>query len=261
MDSDGDGLTDREEDADADGMVGPTESDPEVVDTDEDGVDDGADLAPAHIEIPEPMIFDLVRGLGARAGEAEVNALVMSGAPEHPELLRYAPEVEIALGDGFGVEVELPLEGTHLHAVKAAVQGRLSSSDDGRWMQGVQAIGEYVIGDGTGDAHLLWLVSGLPVQGVAIVGMIGGRATITPNGVEGRAIVNGAGYVATSRESWLGAEINASWDPHHEHGMIRATGQVHVSVSPAFRVQLGLGVEHDAQGTAPVGGARVIAEL
>jgi len=75
------------------------------------------------------MVFDLVRGLGAHAGEAEVNVLVLSGSPAHPGTLRYAPEVEVAFAHGFGVELELPFEGSDLHAIQGAVQGRISQED------------------------------------------------------------------------------------------------------------------------------------
>ncbi len=47
----------------------------------------------SDIEIPEPMVFDLVRGLGPQRGELEANVLAVaplrSGDPAAPEL---APE-------------------------------------------------------------------------------------------------------------------------------------------------------------------------
>ncbi len=54
--------------------------------------------------IPEPMVFDLVRGLGARRGELEFNVLNLvpfrRGGPSY----EWAPEVEYAVFDGFAVE-------------------------------------------------------------------------------------------------------------------------------------------------------------
>jgi arylsulfatase A-like enzyme len=44
IDSDGDGLTDEQEDPDADGLVGETETDPDNADTDGDGSDDYAEI-------------------------------------------------------------------------------------------------------------------------------------------------------------------------------------------------------------------------
>lgn len=260
-DADDDGIADALEDRDRDGRLDPGESDPHRADTDEDGVHDGEDLAPGHIEIPEPMIFDLVRGLGAHAGEVEINTLVLSGSPSHPGVVRYAPEVEVAFADGFGIELELPVEGATVEGVKGAVQGRITSEAGGRWMQGFQVIAEYLLGSEGLDSHVLWVVSGLCTPTLAFGGMLGGRVTVLGNEARGRGIANLSLYQAISRETWIGGEVNASWDPHDDLGMVRATGQVHVSFSPAFRVQLALGVEHDHLATTPVAGARFIAQM
>ncbi|MBW2405598.1 MAG: hypothetical protein JRF42_17865 [Deltaproteobacteria bacterium] len=55
-----------------------------LVDTDGDGTDDETERRigtdPTHnglIDFPEPMVFDMVRGLGAEQGEVELNTLVL----------------------------------------------------------------------------------------------------------------------------------------------------------------------------------------
>ncbi|MBT8181470.1 MAG: hypothetical protein KJO53_07770, partial [Eudoraea sp.] len=62
-------------------------------------------------DIPEPMIFDLVRELGARQGELEINVLaefpLNNNTSRHIE---WAPEIEYAIWDNFAVEFELPIE-------------------------------------------------------------------------------------------------------------------------------------------------------
>lgn len=259
-DSDGDGLSDRDEDLNHDGVVDEGETDPHESDTDGDGQVDSIDLAPAHLEIPEPMVFDLVRGLGARAGEVEINTLVLTGSPGHADTLRYAPEIEIAFANGFGLELELPMEGEHVEAIKGAVQGRISTADEGRWMHGFQVIGEYGFSHENVDAHVLWIVSGLLTSELAMVGMLGGRITFVGDRVSGCGIVNLSGFHAVGEDVWLGAELNLSWNPHIGEVAVRAIPQVHVSFQRAFRVQLGLGVEH-AGVTHPVGGARLIVEM
>jgi len=260
IDSDEDGLLDREEDVDADGIVDRGETDPHDPDTDHDGTGDAEDLAPTHLEIPEPIAFDLVRGLGARAGEVEINTLVLSGPPGHAGDLRYAPEIEVAFADGVGLELELPIEGDTVEAYKGAIQGRISSADEGRWMHGFQVIAEYLIEQDVADAHVLWLVTGLITPNIAMVAILGGRMTFLGDEVRGRAILNLSAFHALGRDVWLGGEINASWDPLADVGTVRAIPQVHVSLHRSFRLQLGLGVEHDVI-THPVGGARFIVEL
>ncbi len=77
----------------------------------------------AVVHIPEPMVFDLVRGLGAVQGEAEVNVLgVFPLRTSDPHGVEWAPGIEAAVLDGFALEFELPLEDTHLEAVKFAAQ-------------------------------------------------------------------------------------------------------------------------------------------
>ena len=70
--------------------------------------------------IPEPMVFDLVRGLGARRGELEFNTLSLvpfrHGGPKY----EWAPEIEWAVADGFAVEYELPIFDTRIVAQKFA---------------------------------------------------------------------------------------------------------------------------------------------
>lgn len=50
-DDDNDGLKDHEEDVDGDGIVDPTETDPNIADTDGDGTDDGVDAFPLDSDV------------------------------------------------------------------------------------------------------------------------------------------------------------------------------------------------------------------
>lgn len=84
IDSDGDGLWDIEEDLNQNHRVDRGETDPNDPDTGGDGMADGEErdrgTDPAHnglIDFPEPMVFDMVRGLGAEQGEIELNTLVL----------------------------------------------------------------------------------------------------------------------------------------------------------------------------------------
>ncbi len=85
--------------------------------------------------IPEPMVFDLIRPLGAKRGEAELNSLgriplsrkarQVDGVSDPLGLVRrsqdrqgteWAPEIEYALTDGLAVEFELPMENLSVEA-------------------------------------------------------------------------------------------------------------------------------------------------
>jgi hypothetical protein len=92
-------------------------------------------------DIPEPMYFDLVRGLGAQRGELEINTLVR---PEfgHPGGASWAPEIEFAFRDGYSVELEIPFENRTRDAFKLAFQGTINTFHRQRAIQGWQVIVE-----------------------------------------------------------------------------------------------------------------------
>jgi hypothetical protein len=90
-------------------------------------------------DIPEPMNFDLVRELGARQGELEINVLAefpLSSNSSH--FVEWAPEIEYAIWDDFAVEFELPIEDTTLEALKLAFQYTFGKSKSGRFIHGTQ---------------------------------------------------------------------------------------------------------------------------
>lgn len=110
--------------------------------------------------IPEPMVFDLVRPLGARRGELEINTLGLfplrnrgrsRSVRDVPDALEdtdetridWAPEIEYALFDDFAVELELPFEDEKLVAYKFAAQWTLGTTMDGKMIHGTQGIAEY----------------------------------------------------------------------------------------------------------------------
>src|SRR5688572_24541264 len=66
--------------------------------------------------IPEPLAFDLVRGLGAARGELEVNTLGVVSL-RRPGI-HWAPEVEYAFLDGHAFELELPFANQRFGGVK-----------------------------------------------------------------------------------------------------------------------------------------------
>lgn len=85
---------------------------------------DEGSLSSIKPEIPEPMVFDLVRPLGAEKGEVEVNSLFIA-RPGGRARLNWAPEVEWCFAEGYTVEFELPIENTRIESYKFALQGML----------------------------------------------------------------------------------------------------------------------------------------
>ncbi len=117
-----------------------------------EGVENFPDLAPGTYReqekpkprqvpvIPEPMLFDLMRPLGAERGELEVNTLVRPSIGRNATGVAWAPEVEWAFAPGHTVEFEVPFQGGHLEAFKFGLQGTFGTFRQQRSIHGWQAL-------------------------------------------------------------------------------------------------------------------------
>lgn len=106
-----------------------------------DFIEGSAGLGSSDPHIPEPLLFDLVRPLGARKGKLEVNTLAQINNNGGP--LAWAPEIEYAFADGLAFELELPTENSSVTDYKIAFQGTLSHNfNNPNLIQGWQVIVE-----------------------------------------------------------------------------------------------------------------------
>ncbi|WP_157850665.1 hypothetical protein [Chloracidobacterium thermophilum] len=124
----------------------------DVVADGREGVENFPDLAPGTYReqekpkprqvpsIPEPMLFDLMRPLGAERGELEVNTLVRPSIGRPATGVAWAPEVEWAFAPGHTVEFEVPFQGGHLEAFKFGLQGTFGTFRQQRSIHGWQAL-------------------------------------------------------------------------------------------------------------------------
>lgn len=245
-DTDEDGVADGVEDRDRDGVHDPTESDPR-----RSGLFPGTSP-----HIPEPLGFDLVRGLGARRGEVEVNTLAIfdSGKRE----LAWAPELEWAFADGYAVELELPLVDRHLKAVKVGLQGTLpalSSSIAHGW----QAIGEVPLEGGAQSGSLLYLFGQRPSSKISYLVMAGARGHFGGSGLtEPGGLLNASLFWDQHESQTFGLETNFSFS--EAHWSVRMLPQLHVQVSRRLRIQLAAGLEFREERAAPLAATRMILE-
>ena len=251
-DSDGDGLSDRLERA--------TGTEPLRADSDRDGVPDGVEDAnrdgrrdPGESDprrpglfpgtsphIPEPLHFDLVRGLGARKGKLETNVL-LSMRPRRGGPTTWAPEVEWAFADGLAVELELPMVDRELHALKAAVQWT-APSPAARFAHGAQVIGEYLLDAGVTEVTGLYL-AGVRVGRFSAFSMAGVRVAAERGGHR-ELLVNPSIFADAGEAVTLGVESNLELDQGGRLSGL-ALGQVHWQIARRFRIQLGAGAELD----------------
>jgi hypothetical protein len=213
-----------------------------------------------RLSIPEPLIFDLVRPLGARTGEIEINTLATwrKGGRIH-----WAPEVEMVVGRGIAVEFELPGEGRHLTHYKIAAQGKLSRPgffNHERYIHGWQAITEIPRGGHETETAGLYIsgvrwsraVSSLSLNGVAVEGNRGHRSV--------SALVNNTLFAEWRSAPVLGLETNL----RVRRGFLEAkvVPQIHRHISGGINIQAGIGV-HRIPGhqTRPIVALRLVREL
>lgn len=245
-DTDGDGIPDGVEDRNQDGLVDPGESDPRI-----HGLFPG--VAP---HIPEPLVFDLVRGLGARPGELESNVLFARALGTRSGLW-WAPELEYAFARDHAIEIEIPIRDRTVSGVKAAIQGALPGGR-GRFIHGWQLIAEYVFDHGM-EGTPLYLAGVRLSPVVSLFGMIGARVTWVPDApAGGEFIFNPSVFFDFTETLTVGVESNL-WVGGDGLGL-RVIPQLHVQVGRHVRLQAGVGLLLIEDRLAPLAALRLVAE-
>lgn len=167
---------------------------------------DEGTLSSVRPHIPEPMVFDLVRPLGAARGELEVNSLVRV-APSRSTDVEWAPEVEYTFANGHGIELELPFANGTLERIKVALQGTLPGPKPRSFIHGWQGIWEGARhGDGT-QADLLYLTGARPHRRWSVFTMAGVRREME-HGTTHRMLANASLFLHARRDVSYGLESN-----------------------------------------------------
>lgn len=198
--------------------------------------------ADAYPHIPEPMVFDMVRPLGASRGELEVNVLAQHNLAGRHRAVEWAPEIEIAVADGFAIEFELPMEGRTVTDYKMGLQGTFGAFNGGRGVHGVQYLGVHNRQTGRWENTALYLVGHRFGDRFSTMSMIGvGDVTVRRPG-DAALVLNHTTFYDVSSSTTLGLEYNLRTGPD------RATllmPQVHQRLASGVNVQAGLGAVKD----------------
>jgi hypothetical protein len=212
-----------------------------------------------RLSIPEPLIFDLVRPLGARKGEVEINTLFRW---PRGETLEWAPEVEVVVGRGIGIEFELPAEGSHIAAYKFAVQGLLPTwrAAKTRYVQGWQAIAEIPQDDSPTELSALY-ISGLRwTERVSSLSLNGLRVDRGSGRTMSYLLLNNTLFYETTRGRTVGLESNLRLRPNERAKQF--VPQLHQPLPRHFHVQVGFGATRAPDlAWRPVLAWRIIREL
>lgn len=272
VDTDGDGISDRIErrtgtdhlrrDTDADGVPDGVEDSnlDGRIDRDEGETDPSLPgLFPgSHPHIPEPLVFDLVRGLGAKRGELEANTLALVNLRDGR--VHWAPEIEWAFADGYAIEVEVPMVDRHVEAFKLALQGTLPNGNWSNFAHGWQTFAEIALDDRATDVVLLYMFGNRFHRSWSYLTMIGAKTTASEQSLSGWTALLNPSLFYDARE-WLtvGLESNLQMD---QDGLwlVRLFPQIHIQIGRRARIQLSAGVDIDAGGVEPLFGTRLIIE-
>ena len=228
--------------------------------------------------IPEPLVFDLIRSLGAQRGEFEANVLAMfpignenstgtndfdpfGPAPgsndEHG--IEWAPEVEFAVADGLALEFELPYEGSSLEAYKFASQVTFGTALDDRFIHGTQVIIEPDVHFKQWDLTFLYLAGMKFDRTWSALGMIGVRPQIE----DGRGtehvdgIFNLTVFANLSEHATVGLESNFTFGESDRTSLLLMP-QLDLEITDHVQIQSGFGPGFSESGTETFAVVRAI---
>lgn len=231
--------------------------------------------------IPDPMVFDLIRPLGAKRGEAEFNSLAriplrrktrqVDGVSDPLGLVRrspdrqgieWAPEIEYVLADGLAVEVELPMESFSVEAYKVAGQATFGTLWDHRFIHGAQVIAQYNIDPRFWTTTWLYLAGVRIDQTWSIFGMFGPRFEhgSSIGGLHKELLSNVTLFADVTNRMVAGVETNFG-QVLGGHSALLVMPQVHYEVDLHWMIQGGIGVRITNDLTLPEIGFRLIREF
>ncbi|MFN3818864.1 hypothetical protein [Blastomonas sp.] len=210
--------------------------------------------------IPEPLVFDMVRSLGAEKGELEANVLALAPLSGQPHVISWAPEVEYAFARGHAIEFELPFENGSLAEFKLGLQGTFGTLNNGRAIHGWQYLGVYDRHDNRVYNTLLYIIGQRFDERWSALSTIGfGEISPGFSSDKDALLINHSTFYDVNERSVAGVEMNVRSGGKRS---LRVTPQWHQKLSPHTSLQFGLGVHKARFDVArPEAAARLIKEF
>lgn len=231
--------------------------------------------------IPEPMVFDLVRPLGAQRGEWEINILGLIPLDRQSETIddvadpsglvrrspdtrgvEWAPEIELVLADGIAVEFELPMENAEVEAYKFAGQWTIGTAFKHRYIHGLQTIVQYNIDPRRWATTLLYIGGGRLNPTWSLLGMAGARHITNgaPGGSDVEVLTNLTLFANLTGRLVGGLETNLNQVVGGELTLL-VMPQAHYEISKHWMMQAGGGAQFTSAFILPQLGFRLIREF
>ncbi len=189
--------------------------------------------------IPEPMVFDLVRSLGAGVGEAEVNVLGLINS----DRVEWAPEFEMVIFKDFAVEFELPFDDNKLDSYKFAAQHTLGTAFDDKFIHGWQGIVEHRRETGVTETTLLHIGAARFDETWSTLWMLGGRGHIGGERREARSdfLANWSVFADVNEKLVAGIETNLAVPLGGGRTNLLLMPQLHIDLTNNLQLQCGFG--------------------
>ena len=217
------------------------------------------------VSIPEPLLFDLVRGLGAKKGELEINALGDLPLKDAATFgVDWAPEIEYALFNNFAVELEFPMNNFDLEAYKMAVQWTIGTSKNNKFIHGIQVLAESYVHDDLLELNFLYVPAYRFNKVWSAIGLFGVMLESGSDASEKNytIILNTSIFADINDQMVVGVELNntnASLQKIDDNYMeLRILPQVHYEFHSGLSLQFGIGPRFDSGATDASAVLRVI---
>lgn len=209
--------------------------------------------------IPEPMVFDLVRPLGARRGEAEINTLAVIPLNRRYGQPEWAPEIEIAIADGIAIEFELPFEEWALKSYKMAGQVTFGTAFENSFIHGAQGILLYDKDTARWTPTLLYLAGVQFDESWSALAMAGLRTEFggEDRGNRTEKLFNFSLFRHVGDRTTLGIETNTATSLVGNNEF-RLMPQVHQELKDHIMIQFGAGCLFTSEASIPEAAMRLI---
>jgi len=214
--------------------------------------------------VPEPLHIDLVRPLGAKKGELEVNSLGVIRLGNNNFSSSWGPEIEYVIKDGLAIEFELPFENENLEELKLAFQGTLSRSDDKKFIHGWQSIHKMKINEIYSQHDLMYIHAYRINKKWSTISLSGFRQDLFNNKYSTGLINNTSFFRHINSKTKLGLETNWRLDKlgqRDRENVIAAIPQLHLELGEKYALQLGAGFSRYDRSFKPLLAMRLIWEL
>ncbi len=214
-------------------------------------------------EIPEPLLFDLVRRINSKQGELEYNILWTQENASELNEVHAAPEIEYAYADGKSIEFELPTANGKIQTFKGALQFELPN-----WLgdiTGLQIIHEKVNGKSIHETTALLLIANRINDKWSALTMLGNQFTygdsveIADNKGRELPIINLNFFYDYADIFDLGLEMNLKGIGGSFEEFIFMP-QIHALLKEDIKLQAGFGTTYHGKAYSPISAFRLIKE-